>query len=237
MVCLTACPGKTAQTSLNPQEQAYAQTQFVQQAATSAAAYARTAQPNPLSTAGMPTAAETGNPPVGASPTQPLPAGTFPTSAAGTALPPAQGSGTPPRPSQTAIFTPSKTPTRTATAVPTPTPTLTATPQNGWEGEWTLNFQKNDGTYLSGEMSVSLNGDQLLAKAELNGSPYQFNGRLINNGQVALGTWSSTLTSGAFTWTLVSTGQFGGDRDLMYGICGARPGVDVPNPCYIPPIS
>ena len=86
-------------------------------------------------------------------------------------------------------------------------------------------------------MSVSLNGDQLLAEAEFNGSPYQFTGKLIINGQVAFGTWSSTLTSGSFTWTLVSTGQFGGDRDLLYGVCGARTGEAMPDPCYIPPLS
>ena len=100
-----------------------------------------------------------------------------------------------------------------------------------------ISFQRDDGSYLSGEMSVSLNGDQLFAQAELNGNPYQFNGRLINNGQVAFGTWSSAQTSGSFTWTLVQINQFGGDRDLMYGVCGARPGVDMPIPCYIPPLS
>jgi len=51
-----------------------------------------------------------------------------------------------------------------------------------------ISFQRDDGTYLSGEISVTINGDQLVAQAELNGNPYQFNGRLINNGQVALGT-------------------------------------------------
>jgi len=243
ILCLTACAGTAAESPLSPEQQAFAQTQFVQQAATSAAAYARTAQPNPLSTAGMPTtpfstgAAETGNPPLAASPTQPLPAGTFPTGAAGTVFPPTQGSAQPPSPSQTAIFTPSKTPARTATVVPTPTPTLTATPQNGWEGEWTLNFQNDDGVYISGAITVSVNGEELNAEGELSGISYQFTGRLEKNGQKVSGSWSSPLTSGSFTWTRVQGNQFGGDRDLLYGVCGARQGAQFPDPCYIAPLS
>jgi len=239
-LCLTACTGKTAQTSLSPQEQAYAQTQFVQQAATSAAAYARTAQPNPLSTAGMPTA----TPAIAGSQTPGLLlASATPLQPSGTANPaltlanPTRTNTQAPNPSATSAFNPSATPTRTTAPGATSTPTATATQLSGWQGDWVISFQKEDGTYLSGEMSVSLNGDQLLAEAEFNGSPYQFTGKLIINGQVAFGTWSSTLTSGSFTWTLVSTGQFGGDRDLLYGVCGARAGEAMPDPCYIPPLS
>lgn len=239
-LCLTACTGKTAQTSLSPQEQAYAQTQFVQQAATSAAAYAGTAQPNPLSTAGMPTA----TPAIAGSQTPGLLlASATPLQPSGTANPaltlanPPRTNTQAPNPSATSAVNPSATLTRTTAPGATSTPTATATQLSGWQGDWVISFQKDDGTYLSGGMSVSLNGDQLLAEAVFNGSPYQFNGKLINNGQVAFGTWSSTQTSGLFTWTLVSIGQFGGDRDLLYGVCGARAGEAMPDPCYIPPLS
>jgi len=46
ILSLTACAGNAANAPLSPEQQAYAQTQFVQQAGTSAAAFAHTAQPN-----------------------------------------------------------------------------------------------------------------------------------------------------------------------------------------------
>lgn len=243
LLILAACGGKPSASPLSPQEQAYAQTQFVQQAATSAAAYARTSQPNTLRTdAGMPTvpnpttrSAETGAPPTGATPSQPIPTVSVPTNAAGTGLPPTQGSGQPTSPNPTAIITPSKTPTRTNTPVPTATPT--ATPQTGWEGVWVVYFQQTNGTYQTGEMTVTLNDTDLNAEGVINGIPFTFSGRILSGGLVASGTWSSAQTSGSFTWTLVQSNQFGGDRDLMYGICGARVGAQPPEPCYIPPLS
>lgn len=239
-LCLTACTGKTAQTSLSPQEQAYAQTQFVQQAATSAAAYARTAQPNPLSTAGMPTA----TPAIAGSQTPGLLlASATPLQPSGTANPaltlanPTRTNTRAANPSATSALNPSATPTRTPAASATSAPTATSTQATGWQGEWNINFQKNDGAYVSGTIIVALNGEELNAEGTLNGIPYQFNGRVVNDGLRAFGSWSNTQTSGSFTWTLVQTNQFGGDRDLMYGVCGARPGAQFPEPCYIPPIS
>ncbi len=239
MLCLTACAGKAAESPLSPEQQAFAQTQFVQQAATSAAAYARTAQPG-----AMPESPEAPTELIPGADTQTpgiLPAN--PTSGIVSSTPslpasqPTPGSTQPLSPTNTRTSAPNPTPTRTVMPSATSTPTATATQVSGWQGDWMISFQRDDGSYLSGEMIVSLNGDQLFAQAELNGNPYQFNGRLINNGQVAFGTWSSAQTSGSFTWTLVQINQFGGDRDLMYGVCGARPGVDMPIPCYIPPLS
>lgn len=239
-LCLTACTGKTAQTSLSPQEQAYAQTQFVQQAATSAAAYARTAQPNPLSTAGMPTA----TPAIAGSQTPGLLlASATPLQPSGTANPaltlanPTRTNTRAANPSATSALNPSATPTRTPAASATSAPTATSTQATGWQGEWNINFQKNDGAYVSGTIIVALNGEELNAEGTLNGIPYQFNGRVVNDGLRAFGSWSNTQTSGSFTWTLVQTNQFGGDRDLMYGVCGARAGEAMPDPCYIPPLS
>ena len=113
LLVLAACGGKQSTSPLSPQEQAYAQTQFVQQAATSAAAYARTAQPNALLTAsGLPTlpnsataTAKAELPPTGVTPSQPLPTGSLPTNAAGTGLPPA-GRRSAYQPQPDAIITP-----------------------------------------------------------------------------------------------------------------------------------
>lgn len=238
ILCLTACAGKAAESPLSPEQQAFAQTQFVQQAATSAAAYARTAQPE-----AMPESPEAPTEliPVADTQTPGVPPAN-PTSAYGStpslpALPPTPVLTQPFSPTNTRTSAPNPTPTRTVMPSATSTPTATATQVSGWQGDWMISFQRDDGSYLSGEMIVTLNGEQLLAEAEFNGSPYQFNGRLSRNGQVASGTWSSAQTSGSFTWTLVTADQFGGDRDLLYGICGARPGVDLPDPCYIPPLS
>jgi len=239
ILCLTACAGKAAESPLSPEQQAFAQTQFVQQAATSAAAYARTAQPG-----AMPESPEAPTELIPGADTQTpgiLPAN--PTSGIVSSTPslpasqPTPGSTQPFSPTNTRTSAPNPTPTRTAMPSATSTLTATATQVSGWQGDWMISFQRDDGSYLSGEMIVSLNDDQLFAQAELNGNPYQFNGRLINNGQVALGTWSSAQTSSSFTWTLVTADQFGGDRDLMNGVCDARVGEDMPDPCYIPPIS
>lgn len=238
---LAACGTKPSASTLSPREQAYAQTQFVQQAATSAAAYARTAQQD--SSPASPNMASATFAIIGSqTPLSPL-ASLTPAQPANT-LPPAQTqavpSGTSTRaanPSATSALNPSATPTRTPAASATSAPTATSTQATGWQGEWIINFQKNDGAYVSGTIIVALNGEELNAEGTLNGIPYQFNGRVVNDGLRAFGSWSNTQTSGSFTWTLVQTNQFGGDRDLMYGVCGARPGAQFPEPCYIPPIS
>jgi len=245
LVILAACGGKPSASTLSPQEQAYAQTQFVQQAATLAAANARTAQPNALpTTAGWTSepnsataTAEAENPPADATPTQNFPAGTITAAPTSTGIPPTPGGEQPASPTRTASFTPIATPTRTATTAPSPTPTPTATPQTGWQGEWVIRFQQTDGAYLNGEMSVTINGTDLNASAVIDGVPFTFSGRVLSGGSIASGTWSSTQASGSFTWTLVQNNQFGGDRDLYYGICGSRAGIPFPEPCYIPPLS
>lgn len=239
MLCLTACAGKAAESPLSPEQQAFAQTQFVQQAATSAAAYARTAQPEAMPespeapTAAIPVA-DTQTPGVpSANPTS----GVLSSTPSLPASQPTPGSTQPLSPTNTRTSAPNPTPTRTAMPSATSTPTATATQVSGWQGDWMISFQRDDGSYLSGEISVTINGDQLFAEGLINGNQYQFTGKLASTGQVVRGIWSSTQTSGSFTWTLVTADQFGGDRDLMYGVCGARPGADMPNPCYIPPLS
>ena len=246
ILSLTACAGNAANAPLSPEQQAYAQTQFVQQAGTSAAAFAHTAQPNAEVSQGAPTetAPTAANQIPGAQPTQPNQP-TQPTHAAATrtasaSLPTAQptpGSPQPVNPTNTRASAPTPTPTRPAAPSPTNTPSPTATQPSGWQGDWDISFQKEDGTYLSGQISVNMNGSDLAAEGLINGIRYQFTGRLIYDNQHMMGTWSSPQTSGSFNWTLVSPNQFAGDRDLWYGFCGARQGSNLPTPCYLPPLS
>ena len=168
---LAACGTKPSASTLSPREQAYAQTQFVQQAATSAAAYARTAQQD-SSPAGPNMASATFAIIGSQTPLSPL-ASLTPAQPAGTANPaltlanPTRTNTQASNPSATSAFNPSATPTRTTAPGATSTPTATATQPSGWQGDWVISFQKDDGTYLSGEMSVSLNGP-VAGRGELN---------------------------------------------------------------------
>lgn len=246
ILILTSCAGNAANAPLSPEQQAYAQTQFVQQAGTSAAAFAHTAQPNAEVSQGAPTetAPTAANQIPGAQPTQPNQP-TQPTHAAATrtasaSLPTAQptpGSPQPVNPTNTRASAPTPTPTQPAAPSPTNTPSPTATQPSGWQGDWNISFQKEDGTYLSGQISVTMNDSDLTAEGLINGIRYQFTGRLIYDNQHMMGTWSSPQTSGSFNWTLVGPNQFAGDRDLWYGFCGARQGSNLPTPCYLPPLS
>ncbi len=246
ILILTSCAGNAANAPLSPEQQAYAQTQFVQQAGTSAAAFAHTAQPNAEVSQGAPTetAPTAANQIPGAQPTQPNQP-TQPTHAAATrtasaSLPTAQptpGSPQPVNPTNTRASAPTPTPTQPAAPSPTNTPSPTATQPSGWQGDWNISFQKEDGTYLSGQISVTMNGSDLTAEGLIDGIRYQFTGRLIYNNLLMIGTWSSPLTSGSFNWILFGPDQFVGNRDLWYGFCGARQGSNPPNPCYLPPSS
>lgn len=130
------------------------------------------------------------------------------------------------------------TPTLTATATPTKTATLTQTPtlQIGWAGDWMVFWQLENQTYIEGTISIEVIGTDFTASGTLDGIDYSFTGRVIQDGEVAFGNWTSSTSNGNFIWTEVANGQFGGSRDLVFGFCGVRDGVDPPEPCYIPPL-
>ena len=135
------------------------------------------------------------------------------------------------------INTPTRTPTTIYSASSTPSPTITPTPQTGWGGAWTVYFQQSDGTYLSGEINFDISGTDLTGTGTINGTNYSFEGRIISGGQNAIGGWNNSSDSGQFDWTLISDNQFAGSRDIDFGLCGSRPGLNPPEPCYIPPLS
>lgn len=131
------------------------------------------------------------------------------------------------------------TATSTFTATATPTKTVTLTPasslQTGWDGDWQVFWQLENQTYTKGTISIEVIGTEFTASGTLGGANYSFTGRLIHNGEIAFGNWISPTSHGNFIWDGIATGQFGGSRDLVFGFCGARDGVNLPEPCYIPP--
>ena len=80
-------------------------------------------------------------------------------------------------------------------------------------------------------------GTEFTANSTLGVAAYFFTVRVIQDGEVAFGSWTSATNNGGFIWNDLGEGQFGGSRDLYFGFCGAREGVDPPEPCYIPPLS
>ena len=140
-------------------------------------------------------------------------------------------------PTGTFTATATATATRTATATATATQTLAPTAQTGWEGEWNVFWQLEDQIYVEGTLSIEVVGTDLTATGTLDGVDYSFTGRVIQEGELAFGNWTSATNNGGFIWNDLGEGQFGGSRDLYFGFCGAREGVDPPEPCYIPPLS
>ena len=132
----------------------------------------------------------------------------------------------------------SATVTRTATPIPTNTSTPTQIPtlQTGWAGEWKVNWQLDNQTYVEGSLTVEVVDTDFTASGVIGGTNYSFTGRIIFDGETAFGNWTSATSSGGFIWRDVGEGQFGGSRDNNFGFCGARSGVEPPNPCYIPPL-
>lgn len=137
----------------------------------------------------------------------------------------------------TQVRTSTPTLTVTATQTPTATPTLATTQQTDWTGEWIVFWQLDDQTYIEGTISIELAGTNFTASGTLGGLDYSFNGRIVEQGLTAFGSWTSLSGNGNFIWGAVADGQFGGSRDLYFGFCGVRPGFVQPEPCYIPPLS
>ena len=134
------------------------------------------------------------------------------------------------QPQATASRTSTITPTRTQTH--TPSLTATSAPQTSWEGEWIVAFEQTDGSSLSGTMMVNIIGSDLSASAELGGDQYSFEGFIYYQaGELATGTWNNSTTSGYFWWIIKEEGQFRGNRENHFAFCGARTGINLPEPC------
>lgn len=137
---------------------------------------------------------------------------------------------------QTLTITPEASKTQTRSPVNTSTVTTTPEQQTGWEGEWTVWFEQEDGAYISGEITINISATDLAGNGILGGIEYTFEGFAPDEWRVH-GSWTSSSNSGSFIWEMLSDGQFGGRRDGSFGFCGVRPGLTKPDPCFIPIIS
>jgi hypothetical protein len=135
---------------------------------------------------------------------------------------------------QVSTSIPSQTPTTTPTTTMIPTDPII--PQNNWEGEWTVYLEQSNGLYQSGPVSVTLgDGGALFAEGFIGGFAYNFQGTVNADETAVNGRWTSSSVSGNFFWILISDGQFGGNLNTLYGICGARSGFEQPFACYQQP--
>jgi len=135
-------------------------------------------------------------------------------------------------PTKTQSPTPTPTLTRTLTPTHTPSPTL----QTGWGGEWIINFEISEGSYTSSILSLTLNGSNFTAQAEIGNKTYEFTGYIYNNETYATGSWTTPTDSGSFWWMLPADGKFAGSWDNHYGFCGKRESASFPDPCKkLPP--
>lgn len=132
----------------------------------------------------------------------------------------------------TSTRTPTAQPSSTRTPTHTPSPTL----QTGWGGEWIINFEISEGSYTSSILSLTLNGSNFTAQAEIGNKTYEFTGYIYNNETYATGSWTTPTDSGSFWWMLPADGKFAGSWDNHYGFCGKRESASFPDPCKkLPP--
>jgi len=121
--------------------------------------------------------------------------------------------------------------TSTLSPTPTVTPTRTSTTQTGWSGDWTVFWEQADGSFLSGLMSVSVDGSDVTASVSVGEDQYDFKGILNESITTIVGYWSGSLESGNFYWRTLGLDQFSGNLDRQFGFCGSRSGGVMPEPC------
>ena len=120
--------------------------------------------------------------------------------------------------------------------VPVPTETYDG-PEARWLGDWDVQFELTNGTYQTGKISIVLTGNdgQYQASGTLGGVAFSFEGRIVYDGFVAFGSWSSSAGSGQLEITSTDGLVFGGNHESDLAFCGARQGQKMPTECYIPP--
>ena len=121
--------------------------------------------------------------------------------------------------------------TSTLSPTSTVTPSYTSTTQTGWSGDWTVFWQQADGGFLSGLMSVSVDGSDVTASVSVGEGQYNFKGILNENLMTVVGSWSGSLESGNFYWRTLGLDQFSGNLDRQFGFCGSRVGSNLLEPC------
>lgn len=138
------------------------------------------------------------------------------------------------RPTQT--IQPGSTPTVTKKPANTitPSPTPTSSLQTGWAGEWIVYLEKANGTYRSGIVYLDTDGNKITGSATIEGQQYSIDGFIFEENK-AEGFLTTQNSTSYFRWTELSSNQFGGSSDDIYGFCGNRQGGDKPEPCKILP--
>jgi hypothetical protein len=135
--------------------------------------------------------------------------------------------------------TPSQNPeeTRIPTNVLTtdPSPTITSVSQTGWNGEWVVFWEQQDGSFLSGIMNVYVEKYNLTAAVSLGQVDYHLEGILNESQIIAVGSWFGSGGSGNFYWRTNALEQFVGNFDREFGFCGARAENNMPDPCLEAP--
>lgn len=136
-----------------------------------------------------------------------------------------------------ATRTPTKKPANTATATvkPSNTPTATLTPsptlQTGWAGEWTIYLDNGSGSFTTGVLIITSEGEDVLGEAVINGIDYEFIGQLEYYDKAINGNYTNGANSGWFYWNFLSDSQFNGMLENRYAFCASRNGNERPAQC------
>jgi len=125
--------------------------------------------------------------------------------------------------------------TATLSSTLTATITSTTTTQTGWVGNWTVFWEQDDGSLLSGLMAVNLDGSEITASVSIGEDQYNFTGVLNESQLTVVGSWSGSDEAGNFYWRSSMLGQFAGNLDRQVGFCGARSEEDLLESCFTVP--
>ena len=124
-----------------------------------------------------------------------------------------------------------RTSTPTSTKTFTATPTSTIIPQTGWGGTWTGYLQQPNGSYQSGTLNVTLNGNQVDGVFLIGGASMTLTGEVTSNDLQVSGTYSDPGGTGLFLWRMFDMSQIRGNLDNLSGFCATREGGTQPDPC------
>ena len=117
--------------------------------------------------------------------------------------------------------------TATRIASITPSPTL----PTGWAGEWTAYLAQADGTFLVGELTITLDGEVLSGEFNAQGSRLNLVGFLQEGGAHARGDYSGFSGLGYFYLVSDPGSALVGNLDNKLAFCAARHGFAQPDPC------
>lgn len=103
--------------------------------------------------------------------------------------------------------------------------------QTGWAGEWTFYLDNGTGGYTTGTLSITLDGEDVLGEAVIDGSSFEFVGQLNPAGTSIMGDYTTETDEGWFYWVFLSDSQCGGMMDNRFAFCASRNGAERPGQC------